>query len=180
MLTLAVLAAGTLMVAPATSAQQSPGGEPDSSTSGATSGALVVGVGSATLTAESFPDEWVDDTVRVGLAAHMSADQTARGVFAVTHREPTGELLADVRGYIECMRTEGEYVVTIGRVTDVEKSREAEVSEGDVAAVVVQDRGFGNDTMAWRFGPAETPVNCTDIPAQTAVDVEQGDFFVLD
>jgi hypothetical protein len=179
LLALVVLLGGALAFAPAASAQQAPAERPDSAASTDIPGALVVGVGTATLTSESYP-EWSDDTVRVGLAAYMSPDESAAGVFSVTHREPSGELLADVHGYIECMRTEGEYAVTIGRITDVEKSPEAEVSEGMVAAIVVQDGGSDGDTMHWVFGPAEVEANCAEIPAQTAVPVEQGNFFVLD
>ena len=179
-LTLAVLVGGTLLFAPAAGAQEAPAGTPDSTTSDKIPGALAVGAGKTTLTAENFPDEWVDDTVRVGLAAYMSSDQSASGIFSITHREPTGDLLADVRGYIECMRTEGEYAVTIGRITHVEKSPEAEVSEGDVAAIIVQDGGSSGDTMFWVFGEEDEEVDCDAIPAQTAVTVEQGNFVVLD
>lgn len=180
MLTLVVLVGGTLLFPSAAGAEELPSETPNSTPGVDIPGALAVGFGTTTLTAEDFPDEWADDTVRVRLAAYMFSEQSAAGVFSVTHREPNGDLLADVRGYVECMRVEGEYAVTIGRITDVEKSDVAEVSEGDVAAVIVQDGGIGNDTMAWVFGPADTPVNCAEIPAETTVPVEQGNFAVLD
>ena len=178
-LTLVILVGGTLVFAPAAGAEESPE-TPNSALNIDIPGTLALGVGTTTLTAEDFPEEWEDDTVRVGLAAYMSSDQSAAGIFSVTHREPNGDLLADVRGYVECMRIEDEFAVTIGTITDVEKSPEAEVSEGDVAAVIVQDSDSGSDTMSWVFGPAGSEMDCADVPTEPGASVEQGNFVILD
>lgn len=179
-LTLVILVGGTLLFAPVAGAEESAADSSTASLDIDIPGALVAGAGKTTLTEPAFPPEWADDEVSVALAAHLSPDGSATGLFSITHREPTGELLLDGRGHIECMRTAGEYAVTIGRFTHVEKSSEAEASEGGVAAIIVQDNGDGGDTMIWRFGPPGTPVNCEDIPAQTSAPVEQGNFVVLD
>lgn len=143
---------------------------------------LAVGAGRTTLTADLFPDEYVGDEVRVALFAYARAGQPASGDFTVVHTQPDGDLVAELRASVECMRIEGDYAVVAGRITyvDFPGVPEGGPPVGGVAAVVVEDGGRSGDTMVWSFGGADEELNCDEIPAQTAVPVEQGDFFVSD
>lgn len=183
-LTLALILSGVGLLTPAVIAQNSPSEPSLRANKAGVHSALVAGAAWTTLPETTLPEEYIGDKVQVRLNARAEEDHAAHGNFAVTHRTPDGELVADGRGNIDCMRTEGNYAVATGTVTDVSPSDvpEEELSEGMSVAIVVQDSGNGSgaDSMIWRFGDVET--SCDEIPAQAlpVLPVERGNFVVRD
>lgn len=180
LLALTALLGGAGLVPQATQAQESPTEARGAVESIGRLYSLAVGAGRTTLTADLFPDEYVGDTVRVALFSYARSGQPASGDFTIVHTQPDGDLVAELRGTVECMRIEGDFAVVAGRITyvDFPGVPEGGPPVGGVAGIVVEDGGPGGDTMLWSFGGADEELNCDEIPAQTAVPVEQGDFVV--
>jgi hypothetical protein len=176
----AVALTAAALLTPVAGAQGPASGTLPTSVPAGTPGGLVVGAGMTTL-GDGFPAEFRGDRIRVALTARALPDQTARGTFAITHREPNGTLFADLRGQITCLSVVGDHAVVTGVITTATTPGlpNGEVKEGMVAAIVVRDGGT-SDRMAWTFGnPAQVP-NCAELPAVAVAPVEQGNFVVRD
>lgn len=175
-LAFAIAMSSTLLLAPVAGAQEP---SDDAPRAPGIPGALVTGAGKTTLPDTTLPEEYIGDIVSVVVTVHGQSDLSATGHFRVTHRTPTGELLADIRGNVDCLRTEGDFAVMTGTVTNLTAPDvpHEELHVGMAAAIVIEDAG-ASDTMIWRFGAVDT--TCTEIPAMTNVPVEAGNFVVLD
>jgi hypothetical protein len=142
-----------------------------------TLGPVVFGAGTTTL-GEDFPAEYLGDQIFVALHARILPDQTIGGIFTVTHHKPNGDLFAEVRGEISCLRVEGEHAIATGVITVARTPGlpGGELREGLMAGIVVRDGGAERDRIAWTFG--EAGPDCTELPAVTVADVEYGNFVV--
>lgn len=178
LLTFAAALTTTALLASVASAQGPAAGTLTTSGPAGTPGALVVGAGTTTL-GDRFPAEFRGDRIRVALTAQALPDQTARGTFAITHREPDGAVFADLRGQITCLSVVGDHAVVTGVITTATTPGlpNGEVHEGMLAAIVVHDGGT-SDRMAWTFGNPDQVPDCADLPAVAVAPVEQGSFVV--
>ncbi|MGD9894138.1 MAG: hypothetical protein AB7R89_31995 [Dehalococcoidia bacterium] len=143
-------------------------------------GPLIFGAGTATL-GENFPTEYRGDQIFVAIHARTLPSQSIGGVFTVAHHKPNGDLLAEVRGEISCLRVEGDHALVTGVITSARTPGlpEGGLHEGVIAGIIVRDGGGERDRMAWTFGE-EAGANCDDLPIVTVVDVEYGNFVVHD
>jgi hypothetical protein len=177
---LAVAVAALALGAPAATAQEPAPGTSNAPVTGSP-GSLVIGTGTTTLD-DRFPADFRGDRITVALDAFVLPDQPARGTFTITHREPTGELFADLHGDITCLRVEGAHAVVIGVITAARTPGlpGGDVREGMIAAIVVQDGGHDGDRFGWTFGDPEMVPDCAELPIATPATVEQGEFSVRD
>lgn len=190
-LVLVLLMAVAAMHAPAIGAQEPPAATPTPSPSptpaptptptapvpAAAGGAAVFGAGTTTL-GEGFPADDRGDMIYVALHVRTLPDQSIGGVFTVTQRRPNGELRADVRGRITCLRIEGPYAIVTGVIMSASTPGlpEAKLREGFMAGVVIQDGGAERDRIAWTFD--ETVPNCSDLSVASLATIEYGNFVV--
>jgi hypothetical protein len=142
-----------------------------------TPGPLVFGAGTTTL-GEDFPAEYRGDQVYVALHVRTLPNQSIGGIFTVTHHKPNGDLFAEVRGEISCIRVEGDHAVVTGVITSVRAPGMpgGGLYEGLMAGLIVRDGGGERDRMAWSFG--EAGPSCSDLPLVTVARVERGNFVV--
>jgi hypothetical protein len=150
---------------------------PDTPSSQATRPVIVAGFGTSPPLTAPFPEEYRGDTIAVGVLAKGLVDAEGQGYFTITHISEEGEVLAHLRGQIDCLRVEGDYAVMTGVVTDAYTPGvpNGELHVGTIAGIVIQDAG-AQDTMIWAFDDVGSP--CTEIPALTAVPVVQGGFWL--
>jgi hypothetical protein len=143
----------------------------------AAGGAAVFGAGTTTL-GEGSPADDRGDMIFVALHVRRLPDQSIGGVFTVTQRRANGELRADVRGRITCLRVEGPYAIVTGVIVSAATPGlpDAKLREGFMAGVVVQDGGAERDRIAWTFG--ETVPNCSDLSVAMLAAIEYGNFVV--
>jgi hypothetical protein len=143
----------------------------------AAGGAAVFGAGTTTL-GDGFPADGRGDMIFVALHVRTLPDQSIGGVFTVTQRRPNGELRADVRGRITCLRVEGPYAIVTGVIASAATPGlpDAKLREGFMAGVIVQEGGGERDRIAWTFG--ETVPNCSDLSVAMLAPIEYGNFVV--
>jgi hypothetical protein len=185
LLVLMLLMAMTTVRASAIGAQEAPAATPAPSPTPTPAvpppatggGPAVFGAGSMTLV-EGFPAESRGDLIYVALHVRTLPDQSIGGVFTVTQRRPNGELRADVRGRITCLRVEGPYAIVTGVIASAATAGlpDAKLREGFMAGVVVEDGGVERDRIGWTFG--ETRPSCNELSLATLTTIEYGNFVV--
>jgi hypothetical protein len=143
----------------------------------AVGGSAVFGAGTTTL-GEDFPDGSRGDLIYVALHVRTLPDRSIGGVFTLTQRRPNGELRAEVRGRISCLRVEGPYAIVTGVIVSAATPGlpDVKLGEGFVAGVVLLDGGAERDRIGWTFG--ETGPSCDELSVATLSAIEYGNFVV--